>query len=180
MVITTTSNINGFLDKFRRKSRAITDSIKEIATRLAEVMSEDMAIEISSLKYIWEEDLGGMSNLPPIDFQITPIGNTEVVVMVGKHMPRLKMKDGTYVNPAYFIEFGFGIVGQEDPKKGYKEYDWEYNVNDHDKAWYFRGKDGSLQKSAGREGINFMYNTIQKYKDKWKDLFIELVKEKSL
>ena len=36
-------------------------------------------------------------------------------VSIGEKITPHNMSDGNRVNPAYFIEFGFGIVGQNNP-----------------------------------------------------------------
>ena len=179
-MVSITSNIDQFLKDFRRVTYGYNSVIRLIAIKVAQRMCEDMALEISQLKYIWEEDGGGMSDLPQIDFDIKSESEGSIVVSIGENLPKLEMKDGNTVNPAYFIEFGFGIVGQNSPKHNRSKYDWKYNIHGHEHEWYFRGKYNELLKSSGREGINFMYNVIQKYKKGWKDVFESLIEERNL
>ena len=75
------------------------------------------------------------------------------------------MSDGTLVNPAFFIEFGFGILGEKAPMKDHEKCEWEYNINGHTKGWSYLGRDGDFHGSKGRVGTNFMYNAKQKAKD---------------
>jgi hypothetical protein len=154
----------------------MTNAIIGFPEKLAQRMSADMALEISRSRYIWEETGGTMSEISAVDFDIVNTGFNEVTIEIGNNILPIEMSDGELVNPVYFIEFGFGIIGEENPKVGADEYDWEYNVNLRDKEWYFRGRDGHSYKSMGREGINFIHTVISKYRNEWKDYFFELLK----
>ena len=60
-------------------------------------------------------------------------------------------------NIAMAFEYGVGIVGQQHPKKGA----WEYNVNDHEKPWYYT-KYGQTYKTEGYEGAEvYRYTAIE-------------------
>lgn len=175
-MITIKSNIDKFLENYKKKVEATQKSLLNIAEKLAQKMSSDMAFEISQLRYVWVEE-GKLSTISNIDFSIEIIGASSVRVSIGNNLTPFAMSDGTLVNPVYFIEFGFGIVGQDNPKENHSKYDWEYNIHNHDSAWYYRGLNGELLKSSGREGINFMYRVIQDYKNNWKKYLKELIGE---
>lgn len=175
-MITIRSNIDKFLDNYRKKTSAVKTSLTNIAEKLAQKMSTDMAFEISQLRYVWVEE-GNLSTVSNIDFDINVVGTNSVRVSIGNNLTPFEMSDGTLVNPVYFIEFGFGIVGENNPKENHAKYDWEYNINGHEGAWYYRGLNGELLESSGREGINFMYRVIQNYKYNWKNYLNELIGE---
>jgi len=60
-------------------------------------------------------------------------------------------------NIALAFEYGVGIVGQQNPKKGA----WEYNINEHEKPWYYT-KNGQTYKTEGYEGAEiYRYTAIE-------------------
>ena len=171
-MISVKSNINEFLKNYRKKASNFKNSLNGIAEKLAKRMSEDMKSLIQTDKR-WQEH-GNLSTINEVSFDIESIGDNAVRVSIGDNLPKLVMTDGTLVNPSFFIEFGFGIVGERTPKKNHDKYNWEYNINQHKTAWMFR-YNGELMESEGREGINFMYNTIQDYRTNWLKYLKELM-----
>lgn len=169
------SNIDKVLKSFGKKYKAIKTTLENIAEKLAERMSEDMKNEIVSHRSTWAEK-GSMDYIDQINFDIVKTGNNSVRVSIGENLPKHEMTDGTLVNPVYFIEFGFGIVGEAKPKKNAELYDWEYNINDHQDAWVFFGRDEKFHTTKGREGLNFLYKTMLDYKERWKDYIIDMIK----
>lgn len=171
------SNIKDFLKAYRKKVENVKSILNGFAEKLAQKMSEDMAYEITSKKFVWVEE-GNLSLVSAIDFDIEQVGENAVRVTIGDNLGVIGMSDGNLVNPLYFIEFGFGIVGKNNPMQGNEENDWEYDINGHgEKGWFFYDNYGQLVHTQGREGINFMYNTIQKYRTAWKDYLIQLLNE---
>lgn len=68
-------------------------------------------------------------------------------------------------NIALAFEYGVGIVGQENPKKGA----WQYNINNHEKPWWY-SKYGVSHKTSGYEGAEvYRYTAIEVEKNlkKW-------------
>jgi hypothetical protein len=177
-MITISSNIDDFLKAYRKRVEKFKEVLFGIAEKLATRMATDMAYEITSLRSVWEEE-GNLDEISNFNFDIQVIDNNSVRVLIGSELTPLEMEDGTLVNPIYFIEFGFGIVGQQNPKKNHEKYDWEYNINQHNRAWYYYGKAGQKFRSKGREGINFMYNTIEKYRTNWQEYFKELMEQEN-
>ena len=173
-MISVKSNIKGFIENYKKKVANLNIVLNNIANKLAEKMSTDMKSLIQTDSK-WKEH-GNLSKINNVDFRIEPISQNSVRVHIGEKLPKFEMSDGTLVNPAFFIEFGFGIIGQNSPKQGAEKHDWQYNIRGHKDAWYF-WYEGVLMESEGREGINFMYNTIQRYKDNWQNYLKELLKE---
>ena len=171
-MINITSNINSFQQNYLRKTNGFRMALQKLAYELAIMMSEDMKKMIfGDLK--WQES-GNLSTIGDVSFRPEILSTNMVRVHIGENLPLLKMKDGTLVNPAFFIEFGFVIEGQNKPKQNHEEFNWEYNINNHQDYWYF-SYNGEHFKSKGREGLNFMYITMQNYITKWRIYFYELV-----
>ena len=154
-------------------------------------MSEDMKAIIRNQMYVWSPDADNNDETGKMAyhrdkiegmFQIENLGNNSVRVSIGENLQKHELSDGTLVNPAYFIEFGFGVRGQKSPAKNHEKYGWEYNLNNHDESgfplpspWVYEGWDGGFHTSDGTVGTNFMYLTIQKYKDNWLKYLKELM-----
>lgn len=185
------SNIDKFIKKYTKKVDAITKSLEDIANKIAQRMSMDMALEISKNRATWEESGGTLSKIDNIDFDISSNGKGGYIVEIGNNLPLVTVGDSKasslrqflgyetkLVNPIYFIEFGFGIIGESNKSPHNEEYGWYYNLNQHKGAWYYRDS-GNLYRSSGTKGINFMYNTIEKYRLEWKNYLITLIKENS-
>lgn len=174
-MITISSNINDFISKYKNRVNKINAVLGMLAERLAQRMSADMK-ELIDKDRRWQED-GNLSRISQVDFRVETIENNKVRVHVGENLPKfVMMNDGTLVNPAFFIEFGFGIVGEQNPKQNHSAYNWEYNINGHKTSWFFR-YEGKLIRSSGREGVNFIYTIMQEYKNNWEKYFRDLLSE---
>ena len=173
-MIKITSNIDEFLKNYKKKVQNFEETINNIAEKLAIRMSNDMKNMIFN-DMRWQEH-GNLSRINDVDFRVEKINQNSVRVYIGETLPKFIMTDGTLVNPAFFIEFGFGIAGQENPMKNHDKYQWESNIRGHKDSWFF-WYDCILMESKGTEGINFMYNTIKNYKDNWKQYLKELLEE---
>lgn len=185
-MITVKSNIDKFLKNYRKKVEARKSVLNGIAEKLAKKMSNDMKDIIKREMYVWSPDAdnndetGKMAyHRSKIDnmFSIESLGYNSVRVSIGDNLQKHDMGDGNLVNPAYFIEFGFGLRGQANPANNHEKYGWKYNLNSHNDAWYYEGWDGEFHISDGTVGTNFMYNTIQEYRNNWKKYLNELMAE---
>ena len=161
-------------------------------------MAQDMYREIQENEDVWapfvsdtlQNERGKMWRYKGKDFDfwfdIELTGENSVKVSIGDKIKPHIMSDKALVNPAYFIEFGFGVVGQQNPKKNAELYHWSYNKNAHEAGniyrpspWIYEGFDGVLRESRGAEGINFLYRTIDKYRTYWKFYVEQLLKEQA-
>lgn len=170
------SNIKEFLKRYREKVAILKQVMDNLAQILAEKMSNDMKNLIQTDKR-WQEH-GNLSTIDTVDFRIEATSPQSVKVYVGENLPKFEMSDGTLVNPAFFIEFGFGILGQNKPKQNHEEYNWEYNIRGHKESWFF-WYDGILMESKGREGINFIYTTMDNYRQNLVAYFRQLLGEQA-
>jgi hypothetical protein len=185
------SNIDGFLKNYQKKIGNFKTSLNSLARKLAERMSADMKDIIVKETYTWSPDAEGNDETGKmayhrgidISFDITNIGDNGVRVSIGNNLQKHIMSDGTIVNPIYFIEFGFGVRGQQNPATNHSKFGWEYNINGRTKGgeppspWWYEGWDGEYHLSDGTKGTNFMYRTIDKYRNGWKQYLKELMTE---
>ena len=184
-MITVNSNINEFLENYRKRVANFKTVLNSIAQKLAERMSADMKKIIFDETYTWSPDAedndetGKMAYHRGVDisFDITSIGDNAVRVSIGGNLDKHEMSDGTMVNPIYFIEFGFGLRGKENPATNHSKFGWEYNKNSHNDAWWYEGWDGEWHLSDGAKGTNFMYRTIDAYRNGWKQYLKEIMTE---
>ena len=178
-MITVKSNINEFLKNYRKRVGNFKSTLNVIAEKLVERIKADMLRVIENKQFVWQEEAGNLAEIEPsdIDFTTTQVGENTIRVSIGERLPRFPMSDGTLVNPVYFIEFGFGIEGQESPMQNRDKYGWRYNINHYIEGWTYLDKYGEEQFSRGREGTNFLYNTIQTYKTNWKQYVAEIMTE---
>jgi hypothetical protein len=192
-MIVVKTNIGEFIKRYQKKVDKFKSVLSTFAEKLAKKMCDDMLDAINRAKSDWNEPQSFLDTLTINEstFNITISGNIAKVT-IGENLPLrelgnteysivAKAQKPTYVNPIYFIEFGFGVVGEKKPSPHSKKFDWEYNINRHGRQtedpWHYRDEMIDLQTSSGKEGINFMYNTIQKYREEWKNYFFELLEE---
>lgn len=159
-------------------------------------MCQEMANEIKARRMDWldggnmdisdnENDLGS-----DIKYEITGAaadGTLKGTIIVGQNTPRITLGNGDQVNPYLFIEFGFGIEGQEHPALYARENQWQYNINQHKNFIIYANEyyNSSMTKedrklntvwTRGTKGINFFYNTTRKYRKIWRDLVSKDIK----
>lgn len=172
------SNYQKFSKTFINFGRELTDSIiPDAVEKLLKQMCEDMIKDIkANIGEIREGS--GLSN---IDFtDIKPVYdkvNGTGTIYIGKNTTPLEMRDHNMVNPYLFIQFGYGIVGQENPVQYHTFNRWEYNINNHVKAWSYIGTDGEEYWTRGRKGTNFFYKIVAKYRQQWKDIVKQEIQE---
>ena len=126
---------------------------------------EEMKQEIISKKDTWCEAWSPLEKDKSLGTDITyEIKDNKATIYVGRNTDKLTMQDGTTVNPYYFIEFGWGIVGENNPINYHLQNGWLYNINHHTQAWWYVGYNGEPRASYGRKGIDFLYNAMKKLK----------------
>lgn len=156
-------------DKFERHLNKFVDSL-DIDARLAmedvlEYVCEEMKQEILNKKDTWCEAWSPLAEDSTLGSDIHyEIKDNKATIYIGRDTKKITMQDGTTVNPYYFIEFGWGIVGENNPVNYHLQNGWIYNVNKHTQAWWYVGYNGEPRASYGRQGIDFLYNAMKKLK----------------
>jgi hypothetical protein len=169
------SNYKDFIRRINSIPNALETSMSETVETVLKQMCEDMKNELSYAKSYWMDN-GGLEAVYNAsggeDIEYESFGYTGTIY-VGRNTPELTVgKDNNQrkVNPYLFIQFGFGIVGEENPMPYAKQRRWEYNINGHTKAWWFMGINGEKQATAGQKGYDFFYSVIKKYRQNWKNI----------
>lgn len=167
------SNYNDFVKRFQNISDIIDATMQDAVSEILRQMCEDMKNEINENRATWEQEGTIMEALKlgnDIEYEVS---GARGIIHIGRNTPVIKMTDGKTVNPYLFIQFGYGIEGKANPVQYAAQNRWEYNVNKHTKAWWFTGTDGKPHWSLGRFGIDFFYQVMNKYRDKWKQIALD-------
>lgn len=173
------SNYNDFIKSIKAIPKEIDNRTRAILSELLEDMCIDMKKQIQVSMSEWVDAPNGNMSTGlgnDITYEINEKGNGGTIY-VGRNTKPITLSNGNTVNPYMFIEFGFGIVGEESPAKYAAQNLWDYNINHH-KNWIVYGNsDYPLTKSKddlvftkGTKGIDFFYNTISKYRKELKNL----------
>ena len=168
-------------DQFIRKIKGLPDMLDEVSyfaiEEVMQQMTEYIKNEIVSNREIWYQEFGGLEPSLGSDVEYE-IQNNVGTLYIGRNTPTIQMNDGKDVNPYLFIQFGYGIRGEENPVEYHSQNRWEYNINNHTKAWWFIGTNGEPRASYGRRGINFLYTAMRKFKPQLKEAMGEEVSKR--
>ena len=166
------------VDKIIERIKSIQDScnvnsLSPITEKIAERIKDFIINRYISTGTVWQEKNGNLSTVSGDDVLV--IKNADnYVITIGSRTQPFDMPDHsndtsglyaglpTQVNPYFFIEFGFGIAGQDSPVKNAEKWGWRYNIHNHTQAWTFIGLDGTPTESIGVHGagaINSLLNS---------------------
>lgn len=175
------SNYNDFIKRLSKIPEAVDIETQSAMNTLLSEMCESMKQIINSERATWFEYGSPLSAISgdDITYSLTDDG-TGGIIYVGKNTEPFEMSDGRTVNPYLFIQFGFGIQGQNNPVQYATQRRWEYNINEHTKGWAFIGIDDEPHWTTGRIGIDFFYRVIEEYKEKWKEVLTNAYKKNEL
>lgn len=166
------SNYNDFIKRIQSIPEAIDRGSQEAIEKLLDMMCEEMKAEINNNRATWSQYGSPLSMIDGNDITYTiRKDGTGGTIYVGRNTPKILVGKGNNardVNPYLFIEFGYGIQGENHPVQYASQRGWEYNINNHQKAWAFVGIDGEWHSTNGRIGIDFFYRVIERYRDNWK------------
>lgn len=172
MAIKLKSNYSEFIKRIEAIPKNLEVSMTEAVENILKRMCEDMKRELSSASDYWKDN-GGLETIYNInggtDVEYEVDGNSGTIY-VGRNTSLIKMKDGKTVNPYLFIQFGFGIRGQDNPVEYAVQRRWQYNINEHTEAWWYWGLNGKKQYTEGQVGFDFFYSVLKKYRTEWKDI----------
>lgn len=166
------SNARRFLSKLNQLPKQIDDELQASMQEILENMCREMKGRLASATTKWFDN-GGLeavynaSGNQDIEYEIVENKGT---IYIGRNSAKLMMKDGRIINPYLFIEFGYGIIGENNPNTNAHLQNWIYNINDHKKAWWFAGINGEKTWSMGQKGFDFFYPVLEKYKKEWKNI----------
>lgn len=169
------SNWNQFSKRLRKLPDMIEEAGKGFVEHILKLMRQDMINEINAQRSEWL-DGGAMdvwSNSANIEksirYELSESGKTGRIVI---ESDPIVLANGDEVNPFFFIEFGYGIIGQNNPALYASSNGWVYNVNNHTSfiiyAYDNIAGEKETVKTEGTKGINFFYNTVAKYRNNWK------------
>lgn len=179
MKIRVKSNYNDFIKHISKLPEIIDIEMQDLLRQSLEDMVNDMKSDIQSMRSTWLERGSALDELDSheglgndIEYELE--GN-KATIYVGRNTSKLTMKDGRQINPYFFIEFGYGIEGQNNPVQYAAQNGWAYNINGHKKswsyeAWYSVSDDPIYIHSTGRQGIDFFYKAVRKYRQNWEKL----------
>lgn len=170
-------NFDDFMKRFNAFAQSFEPTMQDVMNTLLSDMCEEMKQEIDENRSQWEESGSALELLQLGDDIEYEIAGNHGFIYVGRNTNKIKMEDGRDVNPYLFIEFGWGIAGEQQPIQYSAQRRWEYNINAHDKAWVFMGYDNRPHKSIGRVGIDFFYRVVKKYRKIWKQRCVEAFKK---
>lgn len=132
------------------------DSILEkIANRVRSYIIDDYKLNGS----IWREVNGNLETVDGDDVVVEKKGSAYIVAL-GRNTQPFEMTDGAFVNPYFFIEFGFGLIGEKNSIKNAPDFGWRYNIRPWKNGWHFTGLDGTSTWSAGRRGVGTISTLI--------------------
>ena len=89
------------------------------------------------------------------------------------------------VNPVgAYVEFGTGLIGEQNPHGKANELGYEYDVNNHgSKGWNWKNEELGISMFGfkGYEGKSFLYDAFLDFTifGKYKEIYQELIKEKT-
>lgn len=162
------SNIDKVIKSYQKAKKDLPKRLADISYLVAQEIANDFKVKLDRDRSTWYRAYEGTSIVDGYKHINVIKTDTGARIEVGSKGDMLIMKDGSIVNPYYFIEFGFGIDGQINSARGASEHGWEYNVNGHTTYWWYTGtapnENGGGHATTGRSGINFIYNTLDEYK----------------
>lgn len=133
----------------REYRKSLTDKCEEFAYRMAEEGFAIAQLKILSFNAVMTGELLDSMNLEAGD--ILSNGSTYYIY--------------TDCDWAAFVEFGTGVVGQENPHPETGIANWKYDVNDHGEKGWFYFKDGEWHWTKGMPSRAFLFETGQELKN---------------
>lgn len=186
MSINLKSNYSQFMKRMQAIPRNIEIYSKEVVENILQRMCEDMKKKLSLASDLWKDN-GGLEQIynihggTDVEYEIGGNGKSGTIY-IGRNTSKIivgKNDKQNTVNPYLFIQFGFGLSGEEKPAEYAVQRGWEYNVNKHTKAWVYMGINGKKQYTTGQVGYDFFYSVLKKYRKEWKKIAEEALFEQN-
>lgn len=144
-----TSGFRNLAKQVRQYRLDLTDKCEEFAYRMAEEGVAIAQIKILNFDAVFSGELLDSMNLDAGD--IVSNGATYYIY--------------TDCDWAAFVEFGTGLIGQENPHPDTSIVGWKYDTNDHGEKGWFYFKNGEWHWTRGMPSRQFMYETGQQLRD---------------
>lgn len=186
MAIKIKSNFDQFMKRMQAIPRNIEIFSKEVVENVLKRMCEDMKRELTLASDLWKDN-GGLETIyntnggTDVEYELSGSGKSGTIY-VGRNTSKILVgKDDKQnaVNPYLFIQFGFGLAGQEKPVEYAVQRGWQYNINNHTEAWWYWGLNGQKQYTTGQVGYDFFYSVLRKYRKEWKRIAEEALLEQN-
>ena len=178
------SGINQVINNLRKVRNAINNDINSLFITKSLEWIRDRAIEILKTKLSFQPNWFGTEVTTSVTQKENgDITGTWVIKQISKNSYIL---ENTYENSAS-IEFGIGIVAEENPHVVAEEVGYNYNVPSIDKdisgAWTFKDQNEQIwYRFRGYEGKSFLYDAFMEYKQnniwvkKYQEAFDEIMR----
>ncbi len=189
MVTVKTKNLDKVIEKFSNfKDRFDTEHLNKIANKIANKVRDFIELTYTSTKIIWQEENGNLKEISGNDVKVIN-DSTRFFVTIGAEttpfeMPKRTEKSGQqyqglpkFVNPYFFIEFGFGIIGANNSSKYANKFGWKYNIRPYSNRWHFKGLDGTRTESRGGKGANAIGKLATNFRQICEEVITEEMKQ---
>lgn len=168
------SGINQVINNLRKVRNSINNDINSLFITKSLEWIRDRAIEILSIKLKNPPNWFGTNVLDKSTWFIKQISKNSYIL------------ENTYENSAS-IEFGIGIVAEENPHGWADEAHYEYNkpseYKDLNGRWSFKDQNDTVwYRFRGYEGKSFLYNAFMEYQQnniwvkKYQEAFDEIMR----
>lgn len=160
-MININSNVADVIKAFEEKKKQLQNVESAILRKVAENIKQRLLTMYSAMNYDSEELLS-LIDVGDIEIEYKP---NSCRINIGSKTETITMADGSEVNPFFFIEFGFGLIGEQSPTNKSKDYNWVYNVHKHKNGWYYTSKvDGATRIwTQGYSGANAFDSIINNF-----------------
>lgn len=170
-----TKNFDKALLKIEELKQRYSNKFESIVYEIAEKIRDYIKNKYISTKSSWQENNGNLSLIDGADVIVVNKG-TSYSILIGSQSPLFVMPERSEqsaqqyqglprtINPYFFIEFGFGIIGKEGSSNLASKYNWEYNIRPYSNRWHFKGINSRRTESRGQLGVKAISDIVLNFK----------------
>lgn len=185
-MLTIKSNISSVRKKFqkytssfnKKLSKAIEDITNQFYNELVKNINKYLPNPVRNIltNEIEVDDYSFMN-----DIKIQKENDLLFKIKLGQNSLR-RANDGKLVNPFYYYEFGFGIIGEGTYKNYFDaiQFGWAYDVNDHSYAGWTYPVNDVYYWTNGVNGLGFLQETVDWYKNNKEKIISDALKKVGL